>query len=117
MDARERKKAVELLSDVGDRHNAYKHLRKSICDNMYQDFLNFFLLNGQEFPCEFWAGGRVKITSFFIERNTVYCKCLENPLFGFSKVSTPNVRRLDRVFGDKTLEKYLELSQLLISKI
>ena len=113
MDARERKKAVELLSDVQDRHKGFEHLKKSICDNMYQDILNFLILNGRT-SIIMWANRRVKIVSLFIERNTVYCECLEQPLFGFSSAFTPNVRRLDRIFGEETEKKYLELSQLLL---
>ena len=37
MDVKERRKAVEFLSDVSNRYKAFEHLKKSICDNMYQD--------------------------------------------------------------------------------
>lgn len=116
MDVKERRKAVEFLSDVSDRYKAFEHLKKSICDNMYQDIFNFITLNGIT-EISMWASKRIQIISLFIERNTVYCECLELPLFGFAKAYTHNVRRLDRIFGNESEKKYLELSQLLLQHL
>ena len=46
MDVKERRKAVEFLSDVSNRYKAFEHLKKSICDHMYQDIFHFITLNG-----------------------------------------------------------------------